>query len=469
MPSFNVRSLRGVLGCACLVFGCNQAAGIDEVGDKPPLRPGECRTHTDCIDASSEYAPDVCVNDRCVPLLTDECPLALPQTGNGWLAALRKTGPQALIVGAYSWMGAHPFDDALHNYDLALTELANTTGGVPVGGETRPVIALACQRTSATPEGLDASAHHLIDELEVPVLLNGLFTEDSQYIFEQFGHDRHVFFLSPFEGSEDKGATPDDGLIWSILPPITDLAPAYGALVQRARRHLIDTGVLQPDEPPRIAMLRANDVRELNNLASAITDSLDLTAEDGPSAQFASFNVESSQNRSPPPDYSDTIVALKAFEPQIVIGVTTNELASTIMPALEDSDLETKPFYVLSYPQYQSNELPQQFDRFPDLYSRIAGVNFSAAVDPAPYDRYAARFRSAFTDPTLSVHAENTYDAMYYLLYSLVAARKELPMTGSDLVTGMRHLLTGRVNVEVGPADLPEGFKALAAADSSIT
>jgi hypothetical protein len=456
-----------------LTLGCNAVLGIDSAPtrpDEPQLAPGECRTHNDCLERSGEVLPDVCIKERCVPLLTDSCPVPLPQSRSKLLKALRSTGPQALIVGAFTPLDPTLFDIVAMDFDLALTELANTTGGLPAaGGGTRPVIAVACFNEYSSPEDFDAAAAHLIEELRVPAILPALTTADLQHLFEQSARSAHVFLLSPTSVEESLVDYPDDGLIWSILGPATDVAPVYEPLLTRSIEHLVDQGTLDENEPARVALVRTDDVRETNVLASAIAKQLGIGADDPP-ATFETFSITSVTADDPEPDYSDVILELGAFRPHIIIGVAGVEFATRIIPALEAASDEP-PFYLLSPFQYNRAQTSKVVVDHPGLEERIAGVNFSATEDPSVRIAYEARFDSTFPKSGwkgVGGH-ENLYDAMYYLLYAAAAAGKASPVSGPDLVEGMRHLLAGRDTFDVGPDDLQAGFAALAASGSSIT
>src|SRR6185503_2965802 len=63
---------------------------------------------------------------------------------------------------------------------------------------------------------------------------------------------------------------------------------------------------------------------------------------------------------------------------------------------------------------------------------------------------------------------ENHYDAAYYLIHAAAAAGSVTPLIGSDLVNGMRRLLSGRLSFSVGPEDLLPAFLELETPGSSI-
>jgi hypothetical protein len=170
------------------------------------------------------------------------------------------------------------------------------------------------------------------------------------------------------------------------------------------------------------------------------------------------------------PDYTAATRLLLDFSPHVVIGAATDEFLTTIIPALEAEAPELQPFYLLSPWHDKPSRLGPLLVDFPQLYARMAGVNFAAAADRTLYDDYQARFNAAFPNSSSSDSRglENHYDAAYYMIYAAAAAGAKLPLAGSDLSDGMRRLLSGPVTFSVGPDDFPPAFVALDAPGSSI-
>jgi hypothetical protein len=182
---------------------------------------------------------------------------------------------------------------------------------------------------------------------------------------------------------------------------------------------------------------------------------------------FRAFSIPSSALASDVPDYSDTIRLLRDFSPHVIVAAATDEFLTTIVPALEAApDLEA--FYLLSPWHIQPNLLEPLLADFPELYARLAGVNFAAAVDQTVYDDYQARFDAAFPAFAGTRGYENYYDAGYYLIHAAAAAGTVIPLLGSDLANGMLRLLSGRQAFEVGPDDLLPAFVELETPGSSI-
>jgi hypothetical protein len=86
------------------------------------------------------------------------------------------------------------------------------------------------------------------------------------------------------------------------------------------------------------------------------------------------------------------------------------------------------------------------------LYQRILGVNWPSAPDPAIYEAYQERWRSKYG--ARQDGYENYYDAIYYLLYGVAAAKA--PLTGEQIANGLLRVTANGDDipqVAVGPSE----------------
>jgi hypothetical protein len=184
--------------------------------------------------------------------------------------------------------------------------------------------------------------------------------------------------------------------------------------------------------------------------------------------QFRAVDITSSALAPETPDYSAAIRLLEDFSPHVIIAAASDEFLTAMIPALESQASGIEPFYLLSPWHYGSLRLPWLTERYPRLYARIAGVNWAAAPDQTIYDGYQARFDAAYPAFAGTRGNENYYDAAYYLVHAAAAAGTVTPLLGSNLVYGMRRLLSGRLEFSVGPSDLLPAFLALEVPGTSI-
>jgi hypothetical protein len=474
-----------------LALGCNAILGITDTtyradagapghaGSAATLSSSEtaspCTTNGECLDRSGEFDPSVCVAGQCVALLTPECPLALPQTERLWLENLRHSEPDPVIFGAFAAVPPSLVGMDARNYDLVITEVTHAVGGLPTAdGKRRPVLAVVCRNQDyATPDGLDRAIDHLTNDLQVPGILAGLEAHDLEYAFERQGLAHHVFFLSPYDADRALVDLVDDGLVWEMLSGGEQLAPTYGPLLDRALAALRSSGRLGKDESARVALVTTEDVSALAAISDALTTGGVLqfnghSAPDNSPNYFRAVSVASSALASQTPDYTDAIQLLLGFAPHVVIAEATDEFLTTIMPAVEAEVPDLSPFYLLSPWHCQKDRMDALLTRLPAVQSRLAGVNYAGAADSTLYDEYQARFDAAFPTYAGTRGYENFYDAGYYLIYAAVGAGTVTPLMGSDLVNGMRRLLSGRLTFGVGPDDLLPAFMELQTSGTSI-
>ncbi len=437
--------------------------------------PASCTTHDECLAASAEADPEICVDGRCTPLLLPpQCPLVLPQSDGLWRQSLQAGGPEPFIFGAFTDVRKGTADLSgvfAYDYDLALAEVVHTLGGVPAaGGDVRPVLGVVCSNSFDTPDALDRAVDHLVNELKVPGILATLEVDDLERAFD-LTSEAQVFYLNLRDADPSLVARASDGLMWHMLAGWDSLLPSYQALVDRTLRHLASKGVLASDEPARVALVRTYDSPETNTLGTALLEHLVVNGapfESNPTGLAATvLLVDVPSFGTGTHDYNSFIDALRRFEPHVVIFATAGEFVD-ILEGLEARNPQPAPFYLLSPNQLDTADGGLIHAFAPDLYQRVAGVNFSAAVDASAYDAFQARFDAAY--PNLATHAqhtENQYDGPWYLLYAAAAARGSWPLRGPDLDVAMRQLLSGD-KYSVGPDDLPRAMGELKRTGASI-
>lgn len=449
---------------------CNDLGGvfqglacINNLCQEPPLT--GCQSNAQCMDDfGSGLQPYACINRDCVKLLTTECPLILPQTGELWRENLRTNDPAPLILA-----GTGQFDDSAQldifamNYELALTELAEKR--VDIGG--RKVVMLGCNAQYDSTDQLDEMMTHLADEVKVPGMVATLTADNLQRAFTEKGDATNMFFMSAFESDPTLATLPDRGLIWHIGPATDVLARVYGPLLTRILTHLgVTTGV-------KVATVVTSDYSFLTNMAPTLRAS---PAEYGLFFNGVSYSENNTAGNhlalslptDPEASLATQVSDLLELRPTVIISLADSQFVRRLVPAIESGwpdDGTPRPFYVLSPYNYNDPAVLNLIASTPSLSTRIAGVNAAAAADASAYEDYLARFQFAFPEVTDFRGYENIYDAVYYLLYSAAGAGQLLE-NGSNLVSGMNRLLNGSTVFEVGPTDLPQATTALAVGGS---
>ncbi len=91
------------------------------------------------------------------------------------------------------------------------------------------------------------------------------------------------------------------------------------------------------------------------------------------------------------------------------------------------------------------------------MRERIAGINFAATPNNQVLATYDTHFISVFGSGASSMlGGENYYDAMYFAVYSLVAAGRPATLHGTDIGAGMAELINplSQTTCSVGPTDI---------------
>ncbi len=418
----------------------------------------ECETNSDCID-DNFGSPFICRDGECIALtIPGECPIVL---GAGQDSEnLRK--PEPFIFGAYSYVDptAPRLSVPTLNYELAIQEVNDATrGGIPGGpnGTRRPFIAIVCSGTQ-DPD-LETSLSHLIDDVQVPAIISSLYTRDLLEAFQTKGFPEKVFFLSPLEADSTLTSVDDDGLMWHLLSPAVDFAPAYLPLVAQTESYVRTQRGLTEDDKIKIALVESKtpfltDIADnlLLNMSFNGGISALQNREDG---NLIRIRLDSSLEVVNPNTGDNNLQGLSAlidFEPDIVLGLVSGEFVE-LMNSFEGQVAGEKPFYVLSPYVFGRSDLADQ-NFFDDVHPRLLGVNFGAAEDPTLYQLYLSKLEDTYRDVGFSLAgSENFYDAAYYLMYAIVGAGEPPRLTGNEIALGMTRLVNGRVEFNVGSMD----------------
>ena len=423
----------------------------------------ECKTHKDCFSLyleDSEENPRACVDGTCVPLMTPDCPAVLPLSDNGKWNLLKST--DAIILGAYAPINGTTIDTIGNNYDLAVTELSDTTRGVLAGAmQRRQVVVVLCNDIYSTQDELLAPSKHLMEELKVPGVVGALFIQDQAYVWENVARDNGVFMMMPLPSNQELIDTPDDGLIWHMLSGANQLSVSYQPLLDKTVGHLKALGTLGASENLKVAHVKAKDEAFLQDTAAYLEANLKFNG------QSVSANLDAdlykpiqitSAISAPTDEQKDAIDAIIAFAPHLVIGTTASEMLNFIIPGVESgwkaaNGTQKRPFYLLGASDYNDPAMAAMINNSSPLdpvYKRILGVNWPAAVDQSVYEDYQSRWISAHSKRQDGY--ENFYDAMYYLLYGVAASRS--PLTGKALAKGILRVTASGTKipqVDVGP------------------
>jgi hypothetical protein len=209
-----------------------------------------------------------------------------------------------------------------------------------------------------------------------------------------------------------------------------------------------------------------------NNLATAVKNILtwnggkNVTAN---GANYLSVNINDSTLNGTPlnaPALANSIVVaaqqLADFQPQVIVSFASVEFTRLIENVEIDWLGAQLPFYLLC--PYNEDEKLLQGDvgNLPYTNKRFAGIGVASTTNLQVLKDYEGRFTMAFTGRSDALGQENYYDAMYFAVYSLVAAGRVPNVAGMDISAGMRKLISlTSPAYSVGPGDMGNIQQAL--------
>jgi hypothetical protein len=458
----------------CISGSCVAAqSSAGSTGAEPPIAEeggaggapssGGCTSNAQCV-ADNMGEPYACLvpGEPCVPLKTEECPLVFGDYEH----------ENAVYFGAFLNVPAtSPLSQmSTLNVRLAVDEFNGSVGGLPGGplGKLRPLVSVVCRNE---PELVEAGAQHLVDSLHVPAVLSHLPSADNKRFFVDHALDARLLVINPGFADNSLTALSNAGLFWHVIGDIRDVGAAYVPLLGRIETYLAKT------EPLRVALLVSKRYAE-ESIANTITPLLRFNGktviDNGENFFSASVTALSDD---PAADYAPVNESLLAFRPHVMIALTREEFVYKILPAVEGgwsaaAPGQGRPFYVLpnalsgnldllNYVGLDSGANTSEMKR-----RRFVGVAPASAEDLALYNQFLVRFRTAYPRFENPGGFENFYDAVYLLANAMFAAGSVPSLTGPDIARGMQRIISGNLNIDVGPTTIADGFSALAAGGS---
>ena len=361
------------------------------------------------------------------------------------------------LFGALTFGSTAEQDSAVTlNYDLVVSQFT-AEGGLEIGGVTHLPVGVVCE--VADDGDLDRTLDHLTITLGARALLTPLRPAELKRSFERSyrANGVPVFMLSPFASTPLLAAIDDDGLLWHLQGPPSDLALTYLPLLERVRQHL--SAELDDSEPGalRVALLGSRDAEDVE-IISYLDNALRAGTPQRARELYRRYilaepQVDGGQS------YVDALIDLFAFRPHIIVAVEGDGFVRNVLRVLEGAwaqaeDGQPKPFYVLSHHQAGSLVLSGVLARYPDLAARIVGVAPRLARDTELYDRYLSELESRNRGRARLDDTAPFYDAAYFLLYAAAASGEPAGPSARGMAAGMQRLLGGK-SFAMGEAEIP--------------
>jgi hypothetical protein len=456
---------------------------------------GACKTNQDCITANNNL-PAICrkSDNKCVVLQTPECPNVIDTTN-------QVANDNTIVLGYMGCMNASAFCQQWED-ELRLVQSqfnVSESKGIPApnGAPPRPVIYVSCNEFNVGANGLIAGARHLIDDLQVPIIVGPYENGHTFEIMQQVVAPAGGFAVQPSTQSAQIAGIP------SPLAPNPFLYRVSGTedpLVKLIAASASDGGELQKraqvyghpsaaDGKWKVLLVQQNSTTGTNYSAGILSNLVinGLTATTGLTTDSAHFRVVSDGNPvvdpvSTPDPVAAGAVAVGAaiggttpFYPDIIIYATAGpwEIPYVLLPIEfqwpTDPGSPPPPLHLYTFVGASSSLPP-----VPPLVSRI----FMADVAlPPPTPEYETRLTNFFTNynsfnkttgqqvlnqqTAFSLHYES-YDA-YYMASYVLAAIGDQPLTATNAAAAAKKFFTSAGTlVNDDPTDIANTFNLIA-------
>ncbi|MGC4086613.1 MAG: hypothetical protein QM756_01710 [Polyangiaceae bacterium] len=420
------------------------SAGQAGAGGAPIL----CTVNADCNGDGLPLSRCRLPEQSCVALESDHCRVV----GD-------PSHPRALFFGAFASFGVSAAAQTMREtYEFALGELMQY-GGLPPRDLRRPLVMVLCDNNSGSAV-IDEAVRHLTEDVQVPAILAALSSADLQRSFEAHSN---TFYLSPQTVTEELAASDTEGLVWNLLGRSADLVGIYVRVVAQLETYL--RGLASSTDPIKVAVVTELADSEEYDLSTAVLGHLKINAK--------SFNDNELAGTALRVDLSNVEAVKRVidFKPQLVISFAKARFsqAGGVAAQIEQA-LTPRPHYLLSpFNVGDAADLEQLFSGGSTVIGqtnrRFLGIDGVSALDGTSRDvkhDYESNLRGSYPGALLGF--ENYYDAVYYLVYAMLAGGA--PITGRTTAFGMTQLYTGNPNnpsvkYYTGPGDLSTLFSLL--------
>ncbi|HZU81917.1 MAG TPA: hypothetical protein VE987_03325 [Polyangiaceae bacterium] len=453
-------------------FACSQGTCVPRMTmlDGGAEAEAGCTTNADCPAVAAQTVACDVDTHSCLQLTSQDCPAIIGDV-SGSVAP-------PIFVGAFAvfpTQGGPLTHPSYLNYNLALSEFQKQTNGIPAGpgqGYRMPV-AVACDVSA----DVNRAMTHLTADLHVPVVVAPLAAATLSSVFTNFAaaDKSDVLLINPFSADSTLTALPTNGLMWHLLGQAADNAPAYAAFLPLVESYIRNHAPwnLGSTTPLKVATVTAN-ATATNSLASAVQSV--LTWNGGASTMTDTTNYlsvvinDSTLNGTSLSsiDVSAAVQQILTFQPHVIISFASEEFTRLVENVEIGWSGSKLPFYVIGPYNMGSTLLQGDVANLPFTNTRFAGIGVASAADMTELSQYESRFLGAYPTRADALDEENYYDAMYFAVYSLVAAGR-IQATGSDLAAGMRRLISlTSMPYQIGPADMGNIYPIIGPTRGSI-
>ncbi len=446
------------IAAALAAMGCNAVLGLDELAVQSDAdastSAAECTRNIDCNQGESAggNSAAICVKPegRCVPLLSPDCRTL---TGD------YESDP--IVIGSlFSLTGAQAGTNLPRQQAAMLAvEEINRAGGVPRGAtsaDARPLLLVSCDESV----DLVRAANHLVNGLRVPAIVGPNTSQDVLDLANELTIRAGVVTMTPSGLASSIADLIDNDMTWQMVPNDVQRGPIMIQQINALEASLkaergvdeIKLGVVFRDDALGIGTRVSLNGLVLNG--RPLIDPLNL----GDHVRITPYDFSQV-------DQGGLIEEMVRFAPDIVVLAGTADIVPNVMLPLERAwpAGKPKPTYLTIDP-VKSTELLNAAASDDELRQRIRGTGTTpSARSRAIYDLFRVSFELRYPGiPATGSGLGPSYDSIYALAFAM-AATKDLPVTGQNLVQGLSRLSGGSVEIEVQSTQVLAAFQRLVA------
>ena len=404
----------------------------------------------------------------CVPIASETCEV----NGDGW-----KEAKNPIFVGVLL-SKTQLSDNSILSYSVTnekgirLAEeewLAETTGGLNVGGERRPIINVYCDI-----KGDPDTARKQFDFVTLGVGAQAVIAETPSELawFVDAAQTRGTFVYLTEYGCDDIAPTGKlNGLCFTNSPPFDFGKPLMKEWVKETEARVRTDRALDPTGKVKAVLLaaRAGQSASISTYIDGLNAEIEINGM--PASMQPTLYREINPVLLPDGtvDYLKTAQAVAAFGPDLVITLEARDFHLWYMPLIEanwPAGLGYRARYIGTDNIAFARRFAVSVGGNEPLRKRIDGVWTALDTTTQPvFDDFLKRYQARYAEENVD-RVTTGYDAFNGTAFGIAAALtsgtvQASALKGSDIGKGMKRLDSGPTN-ELLPKNIPTALATLA-------
>jgi ABC-type branched-subunit amino acid transport system substrate-binding protein len=343
--------------------------------------------------------------------------------------------------------------------DLARRDFAETIGRfAQTDHSIRPIAVVACDDVGNATR----VAEHLVNDVGVAGVIGFRNSTEIVDLAASIFIPHRVVAMAALNTGAAVTAVPQPNgeprLVWRTTYNLNTTAAPLAAFVH----DVLEPRVLASTRAPiRVAFVRPKTTAAVS-FSAELLRSLSFNGMSATANRDTYLEVTFVDPSEPsPPNWKEALDQLRTFAPHVVLFLGDDTLVKNLIEPLEASSPTPRPIYATMH-----NLAPSLFafvGKDASRRRRFFGMTSVSTIDTNA--KFVTHYNETFADKITRTIAPNTaYDAFYMLAYA-VHALGATAVNGPNLARAFARLESGKAT-DVGPADIFDAYKALAAGKS---